>query len=377
MSTSIAYSNVFLNLKKKQKNRKTHGKSKSKTSKPKKTGNKINGKKRNVKKGKTWEKNGLVHLHFCCFFFSFSICFFLLLFFFFAFAWKKGKKSKIKAKQKQKKANRKSTKKQQKCNGQVHVFPIFPFLFFLFVSFFPFYLLLCFLDLLILLFGFSICFAFFAFFSSFKKIRISYGLVNIIIRCHKHIPWRTIIWLNYPQEPKVYRDRSRPKSLDNSWIQVTRVWMSLPQQVLRFRWLSLEFEAEAWQDCFGTAKHAIHGTMMKDDESTWSENEGSCEITVKFGWCSCCDMGSTASVAARWQLLQDSLYFIAQPPGGVCLVLDWDTWQRSRWRQSGTCDKSDSMQSPPVFFAVCFHGVSIPCITYSFCGKSMLKLSET
>lgn len=112
------------------------------------------------------------------------------------------------------------------------------------------------------------------------------------------------------------------------------------------------FEAEAWQDCFGTAKHAIHGTMMKDDESTWSENEGSCEITVKFGWCSCCDMGSTASVAARWQLLQDSLYFIDQPPGGVCLVLDWDTWQRSRWRQSGTCDKSDSMQSPPVFFAV-------------------------
>ena len=110
------------------------------------------------------------------------------------------------------------------------------------------------------------------------------------------------------------------------------------------------------------------------DENTWSENEGSCGITVKFGWCSCCDMGSTASVAARWQLLQDSLYFIAQPPGGVCLVLDWDTWQRSRWRQSGTCDKSASMQSPPVFFWCVFHGVSIPCITYSFCGKSMLKL---
>ena len=88
-----------------------------------------------------------------------------------------------------------------------------------------------------------------------------------------------------------------------------------------------------------------------------------------------------ASVAARWQLLQDSLYFIAQPPGGVCLVLDWDTWHSEAagdiWRQSGTYDKKlDSMQSPPVFFWCVFHGVSIPvpCITYSFCGKSMLKL---
>ena len=41
------------------------------------------GKKRNVKKGKKWVNIGLVHLHFCCFFFAFSICFFLLLFFFF------------------------------------------------------------------------------------------------------------------------------------------------------------------------------------------------------------------------------------------------------------------------------------------------------
>ena len=54
---------------------------------------------------------------------------------------------------------------------------LFPFCF----LFFPFILLLCFLDFADVLFGFSIFFAFLAFFFKFlkKKIRISYGLVNI------------------------------------------------------------------------------------------------------------------------------------------------------------------------------------------------------
>jgi len=51
MFTSPLSSNVFLNLKKMQKKRKTHGKSKSKTSKPKKTGSKINGKTKERQKG--------------------------------------------------------------------------------------------------------------------------------------------------------------------------------------------------------------------------------------------------------------------------------------------------------------------------------------
>ena len=41
--------------------------------------------------------------------------------------------------------------------------------------------------------------------------------------------------------------------------------MSLPSPEV-FGDCHWNFEAEAWQDCFGTAKHAIHGTMMKDDE---------------------------------------------------------------------------------------------------------------
>jgi len=116
MSTSIVYSNVF-KLEKKTKKRKTHGKSKSKTSKPKKTGSNINGKKKKRQKGGNMGKNGLVHLHFCCFFFAFSICFFAFVFFllFFAFAWKKANKNKIKQNKSKKKQIEKAKKKQQKC----------------------------------------------------------------------------------------------------------------------------------------------------------------------------------------------------------------------------------------------------------------------
>jgi len=42
---------MFFKLEKKAKKRKTHGKSKNKTSKPKKTGSKINGKTKERQKG--------------------------------------------------------------------------------------------------------------------------------------------------------------------------------------------------------------------------------------------------------------------------------------------------------------------------------------
>jgi hypothetical protein len=42
---------MFFKLEKKSKKRKTHGKSKSKTSKPQKTGSKINGKAKERQKG--------------------------------------------------------------------------------------------------------------------------------------------------------------------------------------------------------------------------------------------------------------------------------------------------------------------------------------
>ena len=127
------------------------------------------GKKRKDKKGKKWEENGLVHLHFCCFFFAFSICFFcafvLLLFcFFFAFCLEKTK-NKIKAKQTQKKSKSKKQKKATKMQMDKSIFvPIFsPFC----LSFlFPFFsLLFCFCVFWILL----ICFLVFPFFLHFSR----------------------------------------------------------------------------------------------------------------------------------------------------------------------------------------------------------------
>ena len=147
------------------------------------------GKKRNVKKGEKWEKMDLSICIFVAFFLLFRFAFFafvLLLFcFYFAFflPGKKPKKSKIKAKQKQKKSKSKKQKKQQKCKWTSPFFShFFPFLSFLFVSFFS--LLFCFCVFWILLICFLV-FPFFLhfsrFFSSFKKIRISYGLVNIML----------------------------------------------------------------------------------------------------------------------------------------------------------------------------------------------------
>ena len=136
--------------------------------------------------GKKWTCPFAFLLLFFCFFDLFFFAFVLLFFcFFLLFAWKKAKKSKIKAKQKQKKSKSKKQKKSNKnANGQVHFFPFFPL--FVFPFCFPFFsLLFCFCVFWILLICFLV-FPFFLhfsrFFSSFKKIRISYGLVNIMLR---------------------------------------------------------------------------------------------------------------------------------------------------------------------------------------------------
>ena len=129
---------------------------------------------------KKWGKNGLVHLHFCCFFFAFSICFFLLLFCFFLFCFLPGKKQN-KSNKKAKKTNRKNKKKMQMDKSIFS--PLFFFLSFHFFRFF-FPLLFCFWGCWILLICFLV-FPFFLhfsrFFSSLKKIRINGGLVNLNI----------------------------------------------------------------------------------------------------------------------------------------------------------------------------------------------------
>ena len=131
------------------------------------------------KRVKKWEKNGLVHLHFCCFFllfrFAFCLLFFCLYFaFFLLFAWKKAKKKQTKSK----------SKKQKKCKWTSPFFPLFVFPF---LSLFS--LLFCFCVFWILL----ICFLFFPFvlhfsrfFSSFKKIRINGGFVNLSLVMVSH-----------------------------------------------------------------------------------------------------------------------------------------------------------------------------------------------
>ena len=142
----------------------------------KKTGSKINGKKKERqkegKRGKKWTwpfDTICIFVAFFCFFDLLFFCFYFAFFcFFWLFAWKKAKKKQNKSKKKQIK---KAKKKQQKCKWTSPFFPIFPpfCLSFLFSCFFPFILLLCFLDFADLLFGFSILFAFFALFFKFLK----------------------------------------------------------------------------------------------------------------------------------------------------------------------------------------------------------------
>ena len=83
-------------------------------------------------------------------------------------------------KSKTKKANKKQIEKAKKnANGQVHVSHFIPFLFFIVFPVFPSIFLLCFLDFADLLFGFS--FFFRASFQVLRKVRISYGLADIVL----------------------------------------------------------------------------------------------------------------------------------------------------------------------------------------------------
>jgi sensor histidine kinase YesM len=132
---------------KKNKERKTNGKSKHKTSKPKKTGNKINGKKQGTsKRGKKWKKMDSSICIFFAFILFFRFVLFLLLFcFIFVFYVEK---------------NRKKT-----CKWTT---PFFFHFFSLFV--FPFFSF------------FFLAFVFLAFFFQvLRKNRINYGLADIML----------------------------------------------------------------------------------------------------------------------------------------------------------------------------------------------------
>ena len=142
--TSIVYSNVF-----KLEKRKTHGKSKNKTSKLKKKKQNKWEKKGTSKRVKKMEKMDL-SICICVVFLFFDLCFFAFIF----FAWKKTKqieKTKIK-----------------KCKWTS---PHFPHFFYLFVfpgfPLFPFILFLCFLDFADLLFVVSFFCCFFRVFFKF------------------------------------------------------------------------------------------------------------------------------------------------------------------------------------------------------------------
>ena len=133
--------------------------------------------KKGTSKRRKIRKN--MDLSICIFvaFFAFSICFFLLLFCFFGFLpGKKRNKSK-------KKANRKSKKTATKMQmDKSIVFPCFPLFVFSFCFLvFPFYFAFVFFGFCWFAFCFFHFLLFSRFFSSFKKIRISYGLVNITL----------------------------------------------------------------------------------------------------------------------------------------------------------------------------------------------------
>ena len=173
MSTSIAYSNVFLTWKKSKKKENTW-KIKKQNFKTKKNRKQNKWEKKGTsKRGKNGKKWTCPFAFFLLFRFA---CFLLLFCFYFAFFCfcmekspkKKQNKSKTKA---TKKANRKSKKKTTKMQlDKSMFFPFFPLFVFPFCFLFsPFILLLCFLDFADLLFCFSIFFAFFALFSSCLK----------------------------------------------------------------------------------------------------------------------------------------------------------------------------------------------------------------
>ena len=136
------------------------------------------GKKRKVKKGKTWAKNGLVHLHFFAFILLFRFAFFKLLFCI-CFAFFQAK-SKINASKKMQIESKTSAKNMQMDKSIVSPFCFSLFDFPFFPVFSPLFCFCVFWILLICFFVFSIFFCMcLVFFSSLLILRISYGLVNI------------------------------------------------------------------------------------------------------------------------------------------------------------------------------------------------------
>ena len=178
---------MCFNLKKKAKKWKTHGKSKRKNSKPKKNRKQHKWeKKRTSKRGKNWKNMDLSICMFVAFFllfrFAFLLLFFALILLFVCFF--PGKKQKITIK--------KQIEKAKKSNKHARTSPFFPIFSPFCLSFlFPFFsLLFCFCVFWILLICFLVFPLFLHFsriFSSFKKIRISYGLVNIRIDDNRYM----------------------------------------------------------------------------------------------------------------------------------------------------------------------------------------------
>ena len=154
MFSSIAYASDFQTWKNANK-RKTHWTSKSETSKLKKTGSKINGEKKESRKGKNMGKKWTCPFDVFCIYFAFLICFFLNFYFAFVLPF-----SRQKAKYMQKNKLRKQLQKTS--NGQVILF--FPF--WLFSMFFPFYFAFvffgfCWFGFCFFRFFFCICLGFF------------------------------------------------------------------------------------------------------------------------------------------------------------------------------------------------------------------------
>ena len=123
----------------------------------KKTGSKINGEKKESRKGKNMGKKWTCPFDVFCIYFAFLICFFLKLLFCICFAFFQAK-SKIHAK----KTNWENNCKKHQMDKSF-CFSLFDF----FPCFFPFILLLCFLDFADLVFVFSV--SFFAFVLGFFK----------------------------------------------------------------------------------------------------------------------------------------------------------------------------------------------------------------
>ena len=138
VNQSIAYSN-FIKTWKKARQKQKKEKPKSKSAKSKKHKSTITWKKREKKesqKGETWEKNGLVHLHFFCMYCAFS--FYFVFAFCFLFSRQKAKTKQNKSKKTNRESNIYAKKMQMDKSFFPHFFSLFdvPFFHHLFGSVF-------------------------------------------------------------------------------------------------------------------------------------------------------------------------------------------------------------------------------------------------